>query len=114
MTEATSKPLEIDDNEPVYYNPKYLNIIATLSGIFSWIVLAGFVGLVVGQYIILTNLTQNAPITQLVAEPQALNWIYSNIVTPLFLGIVSFFALQGVSVALNVLLEIDFSIRENK
>ena len=103
----------IEDNEPVYYSPKYLNMIATLSGIFSWIVLAGFLGLIVGQYIILTNLTQNAPITQLIGEPQALNWIYTNLVTPLFLGIVSFFALQGVSIALNVLMEIDFSNRED-
>ncbi len=114
MTENLNTQIELEENDPIYYKPKTLNIIATLSGIFSWIVLAGFVRLVVGQSIILSNLTQGAAITELVNEPQALNWIYSNIVTPVFFAIVSFFALQGVSIGLNVLLEIDFNVRECK
>ena len=113
MTENNEVSNQSVENQPIYYKPSYLNIIATLSGIFSWVVLAGFLGLIVGQYLILSNLTQGTPFTQLIADPQALNWMYTNMVTPLFFGIVSFFALQGVSVGLNVLLEIDFNIREN-
>lgn len=114
MSDNNVTQVEAEENDPIYYNPKYLNIISTLSGVFSWIVLAGFIGLAVGQYVILTQLSQGTSVTELIANPQALNWIYTNIVTPILIGIVSFFVLQGAAIGLNVLLEIDFNARDSK
>lgn len=114
MSDDTVTHVEVEDNDPIYYNPKFLNIISTLSGVFSWIMLAGFLGLSIGQYVILTQLSQGTPIAELFANPQALNWIYTNIATPVLTGIAIFFVLQGVAIGLNVLLEIDFNSRETK
>ena len=112
--EIDVEEVEIDDNEPVYYKPKSLNLIATLSGIFSWVVLLGFIALIVGQYLVLIELGQGAPVTELIANAQVKNWIYTNMALPLLNGLGLFFVMQGVSIGLNVLLEIDFNAREPK
>jgi len=112
--EVEIEEVEIDENEPVYYKPKSLNLIATLSGIFSWVILLGFIALIVGQYLVLQELGQGAPLTELIANAQVKNWIYTNMALPLLNGLGLFFVLQGVSIGLNVLLEIDFNSREPK
>ncbi len=104
----------IDDNEPVYYKPRILNLVATIAGILSWVVLLGFIAVVVGQYLNLTELSQGAPISSLLSQASAKVWIYTNLVIPLLSGLSFFCILQGVAIGLNVLLEIDFNMRETK
>ena len=104
----------IDDNEPVYYKPRILNLVATIAWILSWVVLLGFIAVVVGQYLNLTELSQGAPISSLLSQASAKVWIYTNLVIPLLSGLSFFCILQGVAIGLNVLLEIDFNMRETK
>ena len=101
----------IEETEPIYYKPKSLNIVATVAGILSWVVLVGFVLALVGQYMNLQELSQNAPFSALIKEAAARTWIYVNILFPLFTGLALFLTLQGVSIGLNVLLEIEFNTR---
>lgn len=112
--ETEVEEVEIDENEPVYYKPRILNIVATTAGIFSWVVLLGFIAVIVGQYLNLTELSQGAPISSLITEASAKVWIYTNLLLPLLSGLSFFLLLQGVSIGLNVLLEIDFNMRETK
>jgi len=104
----------VDENEPIYYKPKSLNLVATVAGILSWVVLAGFILVVVGHSLNLQELSQGATFTALIKEAGARTWIYTNLVIPLLTGLGLFITLQGVSIGLNVLLEIDFNIREPK
>lgn len=113
MTEQIiEEVVEVEEDEPVYYKPKVLNLVATLSSIFSWVVLIGFIALIVGQYFVLKELGQGTAWATLIANAQVKNWIYTNMALPLLTGIAFFFVLQGVSIGLNVLLEIDFNARE--
>lgn len=115
MSEQTiENVVELEDAEPVYYKPRMLNLVATISGILSWVVLLGFIALIVGQYLVLQELGQGAPWSTLLVNPQVKNWIYTNMALPLLNGLSLFFILQGVAIGLNVLLEIDFNIREPK
>ena len=114
METAVIEEVEIEDAEPVYYKPKVLNLVATVSGILSWVVLLGFIALIVGQFLVLQELGQGAAWSTLLVNPQVKNWIYTNMALPLLNGLSTFFILQGVSIALNVLMEIDFNIREPK
>jgi len=112
--EEVEEDEEVDSDEPVYYNPKVLNLVATVSGIFSWVILIGFIALIVGQYLVLQELAQGQSLTELFANAQVKNWIYTNMALPLLNGLGFFFVLQAVSIGLNVLLEIDFNLREAK
>jgi hypothetical protein len=110
------KEVEIDseENEPVYYKPKVLNLMATIAGILSWIVLVGYVADIVIQFMsIQAQLTsQQLALATLLAEPGFNSYIFTNIILPLLSGLTFFVVLQGVAIALNVLLEIDFNTRE--
>jgi hypothetical protein len=106
--------VEVDETEPIYYKPRSLNLVATISGIMSWVVLAGFIAVIVGQYFYMQEASQGAPLATLLASAPAKAFIYTNIVIPLLNGLSLFLVLQGVSIGLNVLLEIDFSNRESK
>ena len=115
MSEQTMESvIEPEDTEPVYYKPRMLNLVATISGILSWVVLLGFIALIVGQYLVLQELGQGAPLSTLITNPSVKNWIYTNMALPLLNGLSLFIILQGVAIGLNVLLEIDFNIREPK
>ena len=105
-----------EENEPIYYRPKTLNLVATLSGIFSWIVLVGFLADVVVQGInVQSQLKQQGlALTTVFSEPSFNSYIFTNLVSPLLIGLGLFFILEGISIGLNVLLEIDFNIREPK
>ena len=117
MTEQTTENVDVvEENEPIYYKPKSLNLVATLAGIFSWIVLVGFVADIVVQVInVQAQLKQqNLSLSTLFAEPSFNSYAFTNLVIPLLTGLALFAVLQGVSIGLNVLLEIDFNIREPK
>jgi hypothetical protein len=103
-----------DENEPIYYKPKSLNLVATVAGILSWVVLVGFILVVVGHFLNLQELSQGATFSALIKEAGARTWIYTNLLIPVLTGLGLFITLQGVSIGLNVLLEIDFNIREPK
>jgi hypothetical protein len=121
MTEQLTENVDVteditEENEPIYYKPKSLNLVATLAGIFSWIVLAGFVADIVVQVLnIQAQLKQqNLALSALIAEPSFNSYAFTNLVIPLLTGLAFFAILQGVSIGLNVLLEIDFNFREPK
>ena len=117
MTEETTENVvAVEDNEPIYYKPKLLNLVATLAGIFSWIILVGFVADIVVQVLnVQAQLTQQGlALTTLLAEPSFNSYVFTNLVVPLLTGLGLFLILEGVSIGLNVLLEIDFNIREPK
>jgi hypothetical protein len=105
--------VEVDENEPVYYNPKSLNLVTSVARVFSWVVLAGFLLLVVGNYMNLQELSQGAGLADIFKQASARIWVYTNLITPLLTGLGLFIALQGISVGLDVLLEIDFNARES-
>jgi hypothetical protein len=117
MTEQTTENVDVaEDNDPIYYKPKSLNLVATLAGIFSWIVLVGFVADVVVQVLnIQAQLKQqNLALSTLIAEPSFNSYAFTNLVVPLLTGLALFLILEGVSIGLNAILEIDFNIREPK
>jgi hypothetical protein len=114
MEEKVEKEVSDENDEPIYYKPSSLNLVASLAMWFSWLVLLGFVLVVVGQGFNLMELSQGAEIMSLVKEAGARNWMYTNLALPLLTGLGLFIALQGVSIGLNVLLEIDFNMREPK
>ncbi len=103
-------------NDPIYYSPKALNLVASLAGIFSWIVLAGFLADIVVQGLnVQAQLSeQNLALATLIKEPSFNSYLFTNLVVPFLTGLALFAILQGVSIGLNVLLEIDFNLREPK
>lgn len=105
--------IEAEENEPVYYNPKSLNLVTSIARVFSWVVLVGFVLLVVGNFMNLQELSQGATLTDIFKQASARIWVYTNLVTPLLTGLGLFIALQGISIGLDVLLEIDYNARES-
>ena len=117
MTEQTESVVApVEDNDPIYYKPRSLNLIATISGISSWVILVGFIAdLVIQTLNIQAQLAgQQVALSKLVTEPAFNSYIFTNMVIPLLMGLGLFLTLQGVSIGLNVLLEIDFNIREPK
>jgi hypothetical protein len=117
MTEESIETVvEIEENDPVYYKPGALNLVSTISGILSWVVLVVIIADMVVQVLSLqAQLTsQNLVLTTLISEPSFISYSMTNIFIPLFMGLGLFMTLQGVAIALNVLLEIDFNMREPK
>ncbi len=112
MSEEKIEVPEVEEEtEPIYYKPRTLNLIATVTGILSWVVLAGFILVVVGQFVNLQSLSQGAPLTDLIKEASARSWLYTNLALPFLTGIGLFAVMQAASVGLNALLEIDFNTR---
>jgi hypothetical protein len=117
MSEQTTENVDVvEENEPIYYKPKSLNLVASLAGIFSWIVSLGFVANVVVQGLnVQAQLKQQGlALSTLLAEPSFQSYAFTNLIIPLLTGLAFFAILQGVSIGLNALLEIDFNIREPK
>lgn len=109
-TQDMNEPME--DSSPVYYNTNHLSLIAILSGIFSWIVLAGYLLTVTLSVLFLKTQLVGANLGQIIQDPQAQLWMTTNIVSPLMTGIAFFFVLQGVALGLNVLMELDLNTKE--
>ena len=106
----------LEENEPIYYKPKSLNLVATVAGIVSWIALVGFVANVVLQVIGLQAqlAQQGLALDALLKEASFYAYLFTNMLIPLLTGLSLFLILQGVSIGLNALLEIDFNAREPK
>jgi hypothetical protein len=104
--------VDVDENEPVFFKVKTLNLVASSARILSWVVLAGFVLICVGNIFNLQELAQSAPFMELIKQASPRMWIYTNIVTPLLTGATFFVVLQGVCNVIDALLEIDFNTRE--
>ena len=109
-----------EENEPIYYKPKMLSLIATIAMWVSWVVLVVFILVIVAQVMYIAGIaaqnstTLMAMMTDAAQGEQARMYLYSNVVTPLFTGLTFFLLLQAAAIGLNALLEIDFNIREQK
>ena len=107
-----------EENEPMYYKPKALSMIATVSMWVSWVVLVVFILVVIAKVLYILGIaTQNATtIAAMLTDPQQGEqvriFIYDNMVLPLFTGLTFFTLLQAAYIGLNALLEIDFNVRE--
>jgi hypothetical protein len=116
MSEQTEVVTTVEENEPIYYKPRSLNLVATISGILSWVVLVGFIGNIVVQVLSIQKQLegQQVVLTTLITEPAFNSYIFTNLVMPALMGLSLFMMLQGIAIGLNVLLEIDFNFREPK
>ena len=119
MTEETIETVTIEDeNEPIYYKPKALSMIATISAWVSWVVLVAFVFVVIAQfqYIMGIGAQNQKTIIEMLQDPQQGEqvrlFIYTNMLLPFFTGLTFFLLLQAANIGLNSLLEIDFNVRE--
>lgn len=115
MTEEQIETTE--ENEPIYYKPKALSMIATVAMWASWIVLVVFLVIGIGQIAYIADIGKQNPevfstFGDLQKGEQLRAFIFDNILTPLFTGITFFILLQAASIGLNSLLEIDFNVRE--
>lgn len=100
---------EVEEKGPALYNPKALSLVASLTSILSWVVLAAFIGDVIAQYLNINAMIsqQGMTLSGLFKEPGAVSFLVTNLSTPLFTGIALFMVMQGVSIGLNVLMELD-------
>jgi hypothetical protein len=109
-----------EENEPIYYKPKMLSLIATIAMWVSWVVLVVFILVIVAQVMYIAGIaSQNSTtllgmMTDAAQGEQARMYVYSNMVIPLFTGLSFFVLLQAAAIGLNALLEIDFNVREQK
>jgi hypothetical protein len=111
---------EVED-KPIYFNLKVLNLVSTISGILSWVVLVAYLASMV-----LTIIGFQASITQARAQGQEVNlftmlgdpafllYLVNTYMLPLMTGLTMFMTLQGIAIGLNALLEIDFNIRDSR
>jgi hypothetical protein len=104
--------VDIDENEPVFFKVKTLTLVASAARILSWVVLAGFVFVFVGNIFNLQELSQGAAFMELIKQAAARIWIYTNLVIPFMTGTTCFMVLLGVSSIIDGLLEVDFNTRE--
>jgi len=109
-------PEASEEDEPIYFNPNRLSLIASISSWFSWFVLVGIIIDVITQGMnIRTQITtQGLVFTTLLSDASFLSYMVTNLLTPLFTGIALFLILQAASIGLNALLEMDFNQREGK
>lgn len=107
-----------EGNEPIYYKPKSLSLIATIALWASWVVLIVFLLISYAQiaYIIDVGTQNQQSLMQMLTDPgqgaQVRGYVYTNVLIPLFSGLAFFILLQAASIGLNSLLEIDFNLRE--
>ena len=119
MSEETEKvETVVEDNEPIYYKPRSLNLVASTSGVLSWVVLVVFlanVGIQIWNIQAqLQGQQQVPPLATLLTEPSFISYLFTNLIQPLLLGLTLFTTLQAISIGLNALLEIDFNFSEPK
>jgi hypothetical protein len=116
MSESEIKtPTEEEtNNDPIYYKPGWLSLIASIASWTSWLVFAVYIinTIVQGVWIQSQVSDQGLVLSDMLSEPSFLTYIFTNLLLPFFTGIVYFLVLQGVSIGLNVVLEMDFNLRE--
>ena len=107
-----------EENEPIYYKPKALSMVATIAAWVSWVVLVVFIFVVISQlqYIIGIGAQNQKTLIEMLGDPQQGEqvrlFIYTNMLLPFFTGLTFFLLLQAANIGLNSLLEIDFNVRE--
>lgn len=108
-SESVSPAAEAEEKGPTLYSPKALSLVASLTGILSWVVLAAFLGDVIAQYLNVNAMIeqQGMALSGLFQEPGALSFLVTNLSTPFFTGLALFLVMQGVAIGLNVLMELD-------
>jgi hypothetical protein len=114
-TNLQSLPEKAENAEPIYYSPKKLSLVGNISAWLSWLILVVFIAITIYQFISMQNaLLQQGIILEasLLLNPLAVAYFLSNLVSPLVTGIALFILMQGFSIGLNVLLEIDFNRQE--
>jgi hypothetical protein len=113
-TEVQTTTEEDTDNDPIYYKPGWLSLIASIASWSSWLVFAVYIinTIVQGVWIQSQISGQGLVLSEMFSDPSFLSYIFTNLLLPFFTGIVYFLVLQGVSVGLNVVLEMDFNMRE--
>lgn len=115
MTDEIVEPeVDVDENEPVFYNASTLNLVASSARIISWVVFAIFVLIVALNIFNLRELAQGETFMNLMKGASARLWMTTNLITPFFTGLTFFIVLQGVCNVIDALLEIDFNTREAK
>jgi hypothetical protein len=115
MTDEIIEPkVDVDENEPVFYNAASLNLVASSARVISWVVFAVFVLVVALNIYNLREVAQGETFLNLIKVANARLWMVTNLVTPFFTGLTFFVVLQGVSNIIDALLEIDFNTREAK
>lgn len=102
-----------EEKDPILYNPKIVGLIANASSWASWLVLVGILADVIAQFVSMqaTITQQGMSFADLLKEPSAIAYMLTNLVTPFVTGLALFLLMQGVSVGLNVLMEMDFNQR---
>jgi|GEM_PF-914235 len=116
--EREIEAVEDEANEPIYYKPKTLSLIASIAAWFSWVVLVVFILVIAAKVAFLMSAASQGGTTimQMITDAnqgsQVRIFIYDNIIIPLFTGASFFVLLQAASVGLNALLEIDFNVRD--
>ncbi|MGC1376565.1 MAG: hypothetical protein WA821_10085 [Anaerolineales bacterium] len=109
-----------EENEPIYYKPKMLSLIATVAMWVGWVVLVVFILVVVAQALYLNGIAAQGSMNLIDMMKDAQQgqqvqmYIYTNMVIPFFTGLSLFLLLQAAAIGLNALLEIDFNVREQK
>ena len=114
ITEAEAVEVDVDENEPVFFKTKTLNLVASSARIISWIVLAGFVAILVNNVMYIIEGSQGTSLAELFKNTNARMWMFSNLISPLITGATFFVVLQGVCSIIDALLEVDFNTREAK
>jgi hypothetical protein len=106
----------VEDNEPVYFAPKRVSLVADVASVLSWVVLVGFIGDVVMQTISLQLQIKSTgyALVDLLKQSAFIAVLITNLLVPLLTGMVFFVILQAAAVGLNVLLEMDYNSREAK
>ena len=113
-TEVKQETTEEEENEPIYYKPSSLSLIASIASWTSWLVLAVYViaTIVQGVWVQTQLQAQSLSFSDIMSDMSILSYMFSNLLLPFFTGIVFFLVLQGVSIGLNVVLEMDFTLKE--
>ncbi|NMB54685.1 MAG: hypothetical protein GYA15_08275 [Leptolinea sp.] len=115
IVEPEVKPeVDVDENEPVFFKVKTLNLVASAARILSWVVLVCFVGIFVGNIMSFIEMAQGAQLAEIFKQVQGRLWIFNYLVIPFCTGATFFVLLQGVSNIIDALLEVDFNTREAK
>lgn len=105
--------IQEEEKEPIFFTHKRVSLISDFASILSWVVLVGFIGNFVLQFMGLqTQIKTNSYVlAELLKEPSFYLYLFSNLLIPLLTGLVFFAVLQAAAMGLNILLENDFNAR---
>ncbi len=107
-------PVTPEEDEPLYFVPRRVSTAADFAGILSWVVLVGFVAeMVVKLLDVRSQISTNSLVLgDLLKELSFHSYLFTNIIEPLLFGLALFAVLQGVSVGLEMILEMTYRKKE--